>query len=227
MSHAGRNAPREARGELGLALAHLDAEPFDGIDGKALDRRPELAALAKCKAERTGNMIARTAREVLGAPVIRVLAPNTKPLLLKHLRGIDLSPLRKLRSEVSFRKWFSAENARLARVIRRCNPERPSIYPGYKWGHVTKTMRLYCRDMVLRTQYFGERDAKCLLSWLYVPLDGIVVRKLRQCGVGLPFRQIREIDTKRKFFDAQDLLGSAATQVGVPRVLFDDVWLDH
>ena len=66
-----------------------------------------------------------------------------------------------------------------------------------------------------------------MMPWLYVPLDGIVIRKLRQYGVNLPFRQISEIDTKWKFFETQNLLGATAAQVGIPRVLFDDVWMDR
>jgi len=41
----------------------------------------------------------------------------------------------------------------------------------------------------------------------------------------MPFRQICEIDTERKSFDTQALLGTAAVQVGVPTVLFDNVWM--
>ncbi len=169
----------------------------------------------------------RTAREVLGASVIRVFARGTRAQLLKRLESVAVDTLPALADEKAFREWFVMELSVLARIIKRCNPDRPSIYPGYKWGHATKVLTLYCRDMILRTRYFAERDEQRLVAWLYVPLDGIVIRKLRECGVKLPFRQIREIDTEWKFFNTQALLGTAAAQVGVHRVLFDDVWMDR
>lgn len=172
-------------------------------------------------------MRSRTAREVLGASVIRVFAPDTKPCLLERLERVDVDALPGLSNEIEFSEWFVTELCGLARVVKRCNPHRPAIYPGYKWGHATKVLALFCRDMVLRTRYFADRDAKRLVRWLYVPLDGIVIRRIRRCGVRLPFRQIREIDSKRKFFRTQHLLGVAAAKVGVPRVLFDDVWMER
>ena len=153
----------------------------------------------------------RTAREVLGASVIRVFAPGTKPPLIEQLESVDVDALPGLADETAFREWFVAELNALARTIKHRNPNRPSIYPGYQWGHATKILSIYCRDMVLRTRYFDEREAQRLVPWLYVPLDGMVIRKLHACGVVLPFRQIREIDTERKFFDTQDLLGAAAS----------------
>ena len=159
--------------------------------------------------------------------MIRVFAPDTKTQLLKGLESVVVDTLPALADETAFREWFVMELSLLARVLKRCNPHRTSIYPGYKWGHATKVLAPYCRDMVLRTRYFTERDAQRLVPWLYVPLDGIVIHRIRGCGIVLPFRQIREIDTEQEFFNTQELLGSAAAQVGVPRALFDDVWMDR
>ena len=88
-------------------------------------------------------------------------------------------------------------------------------------------LALYCRDIVLRTRYFTEKDVNRLLPWLYVPIDSMVINKLRACGVRLPFTLIKEIDTEHKFFNTQELLGTAAKQVGIARIHFDDVWMDR
>lgn len=169
----------------------------------------------------------RTAREVLGSSVIRVFSKGTKPILQAQLMDVDIDALPELADEDAYREWFVAELNALAKVIKRCNPQRTSIYPGYKWGHATKVLSLYCRGMVLRSRYFTDKDVKRMTTWLYVPLDSTVITKLLACGVALPFRKIKEIDTRNKFFDTQELLGAAATQVGNARIHFDDVWMER
>ncbi|GMV91860.1 MAG: hypothetical protein AMXMBFR82_16380 [Candidatus Hydrogenedentota bacterium] len=169
----------------------------------------------------------RTAREVLGASVIRVFRKGTRPHLISCLERVKIDGVLALSNEAAFRNWFERELEKVARVIRRHNPNRPQIEPGYKWGHASKILCLYCRDMVLRTRYFSEKDAVRISPWLYVPIDGIVIRQLRECGVALCFRQIREIDRREKFFALQDLLGAAAAEFGKPRVLFDDLWMKN
>ena len=89
--------------------------------------------LAAVRAIRDGERHAvksRTAREVLGSSVIRVFAKNTKPVLLEQLLRVDMDTLPVVTSEAAYRGWFIMELDALARVIKRCNPDRPGIYPG-------------------------------------------------------------------------------------------------
>ncbi|GEM_PF-5524889 len=53
-----------------------------------------------------------------------------------------------------------------------------------------------------------------------------VIRSLINLGIELPFSQIREIDTRRKFFLVQGAIGEAARAEGMPRVWLDDVWAE-
>ncbi len=65
------------------------------------------------------------------------------------------------------------------------------------------------------------------MNWLYVPIDGINIRRLRHCGLSLDFAKIKEVDTPQKFYSVQELLGEAAKRAGVPRIWFDDNWGDR
>jgi hypothetical protein len=112
----------------------------------------------------------------------------------------------------------------LARVISKTNRGNNRVYPGYKWGHGTKILCLFLRDTVLHSRYFPDGKAERLRYYLYAPVDNIVIRKLRELVYAPPFRQIKGIDSSKKFYDLQDALGKASSQVGVPRIWFDDIW---
>ena len=59
-------------------------------------------------------------------------------------------------SQHQFHAWFYKELNGLARVIKATNPRNPRIHPGKKWGHGTKIMALYVRDIVLVSRYFYD-----------------------------------------------------------------------
>jgi len=156
--------------------------------------------------------------------VIRVFERGTKAAILQRLDKIDLDALLGLESQRAFEKWFRNELNALARVIKVTNGSNPRIHPGYKWGHGTKILALYTREIVLNSRYFNDREAKRISPWLYVPIDGVMIRHLRKLDMYLPFRRIKEIDTAQRFFAVQNALGKEAEGVGVPRVWLDDVW---
>jgi len=168
----------------------------------------------------------RAARSVLGASVIRVFKKKTKFPMMRHLaEKVDLDGLKVIKNQKAYRKWFKRELDRLAHVIRKNNKRNKRINPGYKWGHASKVLCLYVRDVVLCSRYFKDADAKRIEEWLYVPVDGIVIKKLKSLDVKLPFKKIREIATTRNFYLVQEkILGEAARKADVPRVWFDDVW---
>lgn len=166
----------------------------------------------------------RAARVILFASVIRVFESGTKDRLLPILAAIPIDEIATLNDESQFKLWFEGQLNILAQEIKRCNPNNTRIYPGYKWGHATKLLTLYIREMVLNSRYFPDSVVRRVSPWLYVPIDSVGMKRLRQLGSHLPFARIKEIDSPEKFYTVQDLLGQAARRVDVPRVWFDDNW---
>jgi hypothetical protein len=175
------------------------------------------------KREHREAMKARAALIVLGSSVIRVFKAETKTGLCLVLVSLPVDELAQLKPE-EFVSWYNRQLNRVAREVRRLNHVNARIQPGLKWGHSAKVLSLYLRDLVLHTQYFSRTQAKRISPWLYAPIDGIVIRKLKGLHVKISFRSIREIDSKSKFTKVQKTLGTAAELVGIPRVWFDDNW---
>lgn len=170
-----------------------------------------------------------TARSCIPASVTRVFAKGTKDALLPVLARVPVDELPGLSGEAEFRPWFTRQLEGVARTIRRLNPPdtRPGIHPGYKWGHSSKVLALYLRDLVLFSRYFPDAEAERIAFWLYCPVDGIVMKRMRELGENPGAYLISGIDTPAKFWHVQDTLGTAAARAGVPRVWFDDNWGDR
>lgn len=164
------------------------------------------------------------ARVVLPSSVVRVFVPGTRPKLLKALVRTDIDPLGSVRSQEQYRLYFEGQLHRLAGVISNSNKGNSRVYPGHKWGHGTKILCLFLRDIVLHSHYFSDSVVDRLSNYLYTPLDNVVIRRLRKLGYRTPFRSIKEIDSSGKFYGVQNALGEAAWSIGVPRVWFDDNW---
>jgi hypothetical protein len=179
---------------------------------------------ARIKKDHNVAMRARAARAVLGASVLRVFAKDTKADLFEALTSIPVNDLRTVRTEPRFRTWFERQLRVIDRAIAKRNRSNARILPGAKWGHATKVLSLFVREIVSNSRFFGDEDARRLESFLYVPLDSINIGRLRDVGTRLPFSLIREVDTSRKFYQTQDLLRDEARHVGVPRIWFDDNW---
>jgi hypothetical protein len=84
----------------------------------------------------------------LGASVIRVFAAGTKPSLTNALGHVAVDELRAICNVNSFKAFFEDELSQIARVIKRLNSDNTRIYPGYKWGHASKVLCLFLRDVV-------------------------------------------------------------------------------
>ena len=164
------------------------------------------------------------ARAVLGSSVMRVFNKGSKEFLMNALIEIDIDKLKRIKTQEQFKDYFEKELNSIANVIKKCNYGNKKIQPGYKWGHSTKILCLFLRDIVLHSRYFPERIVDRLSKWLYIPIDSIVIKRLRKLGLKLPFQKIKEIDSREKFFDTQKTINNAAIAVGVPRVWFDDNW---
>lgn len=170
-----------------------------------------------------------TARSCIPASVTRVFAAGTKVVLVPMLARLPVDELPNLTNESAYRAWFTRQLDLVADSILRINSPatRPSIHPGYKWGHATKVLALYVRDLVLFSRYFSDGDVARIAPWLYCPVDSVVMKRLRELGEQPGVYQISGIDSAQRFWRIQDLLGAAAAPVGVPRVWFDDNWGDR
>lgn len=170
-----------------------------------------------------------TARSCIPASVTRVFNKGTKDALVPLLARLPVDDLPSLTGEPRFRQWFTRHLDPVAKAILRLNPPetRPGIHPGYKWGHATKVLGLYVRDLVLFSRYFSDEDVERIAPWLYCPVDSIVIKRLRFVGEQPGVYLISGIDSASRFWRSQDKLGQAAAAVGVPRAWFDDNWGDR
>ncbi len=169
----------------------------------------------------------RATRIVLGPSVTRVYRKGTRDALLPLLSAIDVDALREVQNQEEFSAWFNSHVARIARRIGRHNRGNNRFAAGVKWCHATKIMALYARELVLNSRYFSDAEEERLSYFLHVPIDSIVIERLTTLGYRLPFGNIKGIDSRSKFYEAQNALTSAAMQAGVPRVCFDDNWGDR
>jgi hypothetical protein len=164
---------------------------------------------------------------VLGPSVVRVYRKGSNKSLFPVLVDIPVDELGEVRAPEQFRTWFEAQLEVLAAAIDRLNQGNDKIYPGYKWGHATKVLTLYLREIVLNSRYFKDAEADRLAVFLYIPIDDIAMKRLTKLGYRLPFSAIKQIDTPEKFYRTQEILRQAAARVGVPRIWFDDNWGDR
>ena len=164
---------------------------------------------------------------VLGPSVTRVYKPGTKKQLEPVLDSIAIDELKKMKNQEEFKHWFEKELDKIASEIIKTNSDNKKIFPGYKWGHASKLLTLHNRELVLNSHYFSDNEVTRIAPWLYVPIDSLVMKRIRQLGINLKFSRINQIDSATKFYFIQDLLGKSAAVVDIPRIWFDDVWGDR
>jgi len=164
------------------------------------------------------------ARINLAGSIIRVFDKGTKPDIINALLKLDIDRLKTIKSQSEFKLYFEKQLEKLSAVIKMTNKDNNRIMPGYKWGHSTKILCLYLRDLVIHSHLFDQETSNKLSCYLYTPIDGIIMKKLKKVGFKLPFKAIKDIDTADKFYNVQDALSKASDAVKVPRVWFDDNW---
>lgn len=169
-------------------------------------------------------MRVRAARSALGASVIRVFAPGTRRGVLPYLAGLDVDGLSRLKTCSQFERWYETALSGLARIVDRLNRGNVRIRPGVKWGHSAKILSLYLRGVVYHSRYFPDPVAKRIGPWLFVPVDRIVLARLKTLGVDLPFRRIKDVATREDFYSIQRRFDKSCQRLTVPRVWFDDNW---
>ena len=179
---------------------------------------------SKIREEHTAAIRVRSARALLGSSVIRVFYPGTKGPLLKKLASLEIESLYTIRSQEAFRRMFEEQLSQVHRTVSLLNTGNDRIHPGGKWGHCTKVLCLHLRGLVLHSRLLSDAVVDRIEPYLYAPIDGIVIKELKQAGVEIPFRRIKDIKSARDFYSLQEIIGDAARRARVPRIWFDDVW---
>ena len=172
------------------------------------------------------TLVKRAARLVLAGSVIRVFVPETDHDIWPVLVGLKIDRLPTLAGQDQFRRWFDRALDEVAGAILIRNAHNRRVHPGYKWGHGTKVLTLFLRELVMSSRYFSEAEAERIAPWLYTPLDRVALNRLSQLKHPNGIRAIKHIDSADAFYGIQQDLGEAAASVVVPRIWFDDVWTE-
>ena len=185
---------------------------------------------AEIRLNHRGNILRRAARVTLGSSVMRVFKKDTKKDLLDALLGVPVDDVRGIRDEATFTAWFEQQLDKIADAILAKNPTTKNwsaIHPGYKWGHAAKILCLYLREVVECSRYFSQERVDRIREWLFVPIDGLVIKQLKKDGQNVPFGQIKDIERRNIFMDVQAGLGNDARNAKAPRIWYDDAWLNR
>lgn len=214
----GEDAPKKTRRGSVPAAGRRTAEVYARSAGLAKE-------FVRIRDDHPGAIVRTVARMALPGSVGRVFTTGTTKALVDLLPRLPVDQLRTLSDQADYRAWFEAALRRVAKKILEFNPReaRGAVHPGYDWGHGTKVLSLFVRNLVLFSRYFTEDEARRLQWWLYCPVDRIVIERLRRVGFDPGVNLIREID-EAAFWRIQDGLSEAAATAGVQRVWFDDVW---
>ncbi|MBN1568336.1 MAG: hypothetical protein JXA73_10860 [Acidobacteria bacterium] len=186
-----------------------------------------MAEFERIKKDHAKAVRMRAARIVLGPSVMRVYRKGTGKQIMPILARISIDEIAKVGNQKQFKAWFEYWLEVLAKEILRLNSTNDRIHPGYKWGHSTKILTLYIRELVINTRYFKDPIVDTIVPFLYSPIDSVVINRLLDLGCDFGFLRIKDIDTPEKFYSIQDLLDKPAKAVGAPRIWFDDNWGDR
>jgi hypothetical protein len=185
-----------------------------------------LAEFERIKKDHAKALRMRAARAVLGFSVMRVYKKGTGKQIMPLLAGIPIDEIGKFENQDQFTTWFEYWLELLAEEILKLNSDNNKIHPGYKWGHSTKLLTLYIRELVINTRCFADSIVNNISPFLFSPIDSVAINRLIDHGYDFLFLRIKEIDTAEQFYIVQDLLGKEAGIVDVPRIWFDDNWGD-
>jgi len=167
----------------------------------------------------------REATVCFGASTIRVFKPNIKDEIKKVLYKIDIGRLEDI-GKNDFHNWFEKNLKKVAKKIPHETSKKKKISDGSrKWGYAAKILNLYLRGIVLGNHYFTYKQVEKIEKLLYVPIDSKIIDAVKE-HINLDFNKIKDVNTSEKFYKVQNALGEAALKAGVPRIWFDDKWVD-
>ena len=103
-------------------------------------------------------ILERSALVILGSSVIRVFKTGTKKDVFKILKKLPVPELKSISNESQFQKWFNIQLNKIYSALKKKNQDNHSVQPGLKWGHATKILCLYLREVVLNSRYFSDKE---------------------------------------------------------------------
>ena len=109
------------------------------------------------------------ARTVLGPSVTRVFVAGTIKDVRPLLEELPLRDVTGLRNESGYKAWFDAKARLVANRLRIRNANNPRVNPGLRWGHATKILALFMREMILNSRLFSDAEAERIAPRLYTP----------------------------------------------------------
>lgn len=181
----------------------------------------------RIKANHSDAMRARAASAATGSSVIRTFVAGTKPGLKRALLGLPVAGLPGAVRAGRFDAWHEEQAKRVAEELRVRNADHPRVNPGIQWGHATKVLNIYLRELVDAPGHYPARVAEEIRPHLHVPIDRVVINRLVELGVWVPSRSIKGIANREMYRTFQQTIKEAADTVGVPPVWFDDNWAER
>jgi len=106
----------------------------------------------------------------VGPSAVRGQPSGTVDVCRKFLKKVNLMEIPR-RSPVLFRKWLNHKTRLLQRKLP--NPDRP-------WGIARKALNLFLRSCFYNRFLYERYRLNCIASWLEVPLDSVVAKKLKE-----------------------------------------------
>jgi hypothetical protein len=102
--------------------------------------------------------------------------------------------------------------------MKRRRDKNPDRDP--RWGHAAKILCLFVREAVVFRRALGDKAARNIEPFLYVPLDSEVIKRARKYKMRLKCSAIYEV-SERGFFEFQNELDQAKGHAH--RIWFDDL----
>ena len=155
-------------------------------------------------------------------------SPNT----FRFLRGVSAERVRKfMREAVGDAKALSRASSQpkydlaLARLIKKLQ----RIGPRY-FGHASKLINPYIKELVSRPGILGPAEAKRIQRWAHVPIDRVILQRLREHFPEHPAIQAipQGLSLKKlsvgQYQDLQAMLRTAAKQAVMHPIDYDLWW---
>lgn len=165
------------------------------------------------------DLLRKTAISAVGASAFRGQGKGAVGRMRRGLEKLDLSGVRKLSKETTFRNWLDEKTDELAK--------RGKV----RWGTARKALNLFLRDCLYSRYLCPRFGFKKVERWMEIPLDSVIAKELkRRSGrrTLLPpwkgLKGLRREDSRR----FQDFARELARDEGMARVHLDvGMWVEN
>ena len=141
-------------------------------------------------------------------------APGVIERARDYLKVMKLKPLKKIDTEVKFKKFLEKHTIELSNYFPKGAKEN--------WGAARKAINIFLRDCLYNQYLSKEYGIRKLEKWLEIPLDGDVAKKLKSKH---PDSELKWKSIKSLGKEMSDKFQSCATKSakldGIPRVHLD------